>query len=286
MRRKRNKLLYKIGKEKKLFIHELVMKADYTPDSMLAPVFTGPYRITELAPGGATLRDIKTGELHNVAFEHIRKITLQELLALLPQNFDEEIMRALDTYRYRRNPAGADPTPDPDPDPDENIRTLRSGRLYNIAPDNRPSKAEIIRWRRDKGRMYLLDSDILPRNVKRDAEVAYWRRDKLVKRNYIHDYHSILTKRHEAKQEFRFKTTDKTRLTVFHTTTTDDGHIDRMRRKNNEHEVRNYYSTVDYKSYFASPEEGTLIVKMKREPEQAARTRVQFKEITVHFYNP
>ena len=92
MKKKRNKTLYKIGKAKKFFIHELVMKENYAPDSLLAPVFSGPFRITDLAEQGATLRDIKTGDMHRVAFEHLRKITLDEFLSLLPQNFDAEIL--------------------------------------------------------------------------------------------------------------------------------------------------------------------------------------------------
>jgi hypothetical protein len=97
MKRKRNKEIYKIGKEKKFFMYELVMKTNYTADSMLAEVCTGPFRIVHLDKGGAKLKNIKTGEEQAVSYEHIRKIRLEELLALLPQNFDSEITKTLDT---------------------------------------------------------------------------------------------------------------------------------------------------------------------------------------------
>jgi hypothetical protein len=53
MRKKRKKELYKIGKQWKFYMYELVMKADYTAESMLAAVYRGPYRIVNLDEGGA-----------------------------------------------------------------------------------------------------------------------------------------------------------------------------------------------------------------------------------------
>jgi hypothetical protein len=101
MKKKRDKTLYKIGKERKFFMYELVMKANYTADSLLAVVYKGPYRIVHLDEGGARIKDIKTGDEQSVSFEHIRKIKIDELLTLLPQNFDSEITATLDKYRYK-----------------------------------------------------------------------------------------------------------------------------------------------------------------------------------------
>ena len=60
-------------------MYELVMKAHYTADSLLAVVYKGPYRIVNLDEGGARLKDIKTGEEQSVSFEHMRKLKLEEL---------------------------------------------------------------------------------------------------------------------------------------------------------------------------------------------------------------
>jgi hypothetical protein len=83
-------------------MYELVMKVDYTADSLLAPVYKGPFRIVHLDQGGARLKDIKTGEEQSVSFEHMRKLKLDELLTLLPQNFDAEINSVLEKYRYKK----------------------------------------------------------------------------------------------------------------------------------------------------------------------------------------
>jgi dUTPase len=128
-KRSRNKLHYKIGKEKKFYINELVMYKVYKPESMLHPTYTGPARIIDLGAKGATLRDPKTGATFSVSFENLRKINFEELLTLLPQNFDAEIADTLGTYRYRRALAdpeqapetvqiGSDPEPESEPEPD------------------------------------------------------------------------------------------------------------------------------------------------------------------------
>ena len=86
----------------KFHLAELVMYKSYTPESMLHPTYKGPVRITDLDTAGATLRDPKTGASFSVSYENLRKISFEELLSLLPQNFDDEIARAIGNYRYRR----------------------------------------------------------------------------------------------------------------------------------------------------------------------------------------
>lgn len=167
-KRRRNKLYYKIGKEHKFYINELVMYKVYTPASMLHPTYTGPARIVDLGPKGATLRDPKTGTTFSVSFENLRKINFDELCSLLPQNFDAEIADTLGTYRYRR--AAADPSvsqipepPDSEPDPSDDdpnpeqsveeskseenpdveeptLRRTRSGKVFNVKPEKIPAK--------------------------------------------------------------------------------------------------------------------------------------------------
>jgi hypothetical protein len=80
------------------------MKAEYTTESALHPTHTGPHRIINLSEKGAEIKDIKTGEISNVNFENIRKISIDELLALLPTDFDDEINKSLGTFRYNRRP--------------------------------------------------------------------------------------------------------------------------------------------------------------------------------------
>ncbi len=106
-KRERNKKYYKIGKEHKFYMYELVMKAEYVTGSALHPTHTGPHRIIGLSKKGAEIKDIKTGDVSNVTFDNLRKITLDELLVLLPQNFDDEINKALSTFRYNRKKDGS-----------------------------------------------------------------------------------------------------------------------------------------------------------------------------------
>ncbi len=77
-----------------------------------ARVYTGTHRIIGLDNRGARIKNVKTGDETSVCYEHIRKINLEDLLALLPQNFDAEIMGALDTYRYKSAGKGDKDEPD------------------------------------------------------------------------------------------------------------------------------------------------------------------------------
>jgi dUTPase len=83
-------------------LHEIVMRKNYNPSSSLHPTFVGPYRILKLNPLGALLKCPKTGEAFSVHYKNIRKITPDEFLTILPANFDSEIIRNLDLYRYNR----------------------------------------------------------------------------------------------------------------------------------------------------------------------------------------
>jgi hypothetical protein len=179
-RKLRNKTHYKIGKKYNFYMNELVMYKVYTPASMLHPTFAGPARIIELSEKGATLRDTKYGTLFSATFENLRKVNFDELLTLLPQNFDSEIAETIQKYRYRRAPGTAldpdpqqadpnlygttipdglepepleEPEPEPEhieplvagdifsaPPPPDSPKQTRSGRLYNVQVQHLPPK--------------------------------------------------------------------------------------------------------------------------------------------------
>jgi hypothetical protein len=258
MRKKRNKDLYKIGKTKKFYMYELVMKTDYTADSLLAKVYTGPHRIVGLDNGGARIKNVKTGDETSVSYEHIRKINLDELLALLPQNFDAEIMGALDTYRYKSSGKEAkdeaeDARKEDEKEDDRGKRRLRSGRLYKISVDKLSRKSEA------------------------ETEVAYWRKDKIYKRETTNEERPILIARTATVKEFLVEHDPTPTKEPFA-----NSDREKARRNMQEAEERRYIRNKT--STFSSEVQGTIIVRMKRQQEEKPGSRVKFKEIIVHFY--
>jgi hypothetical protein len=142
----RNKDYYKIGKLHNYYINELVMYRNQVPASMLDDTFLGTARIIHVSYKGAVVRDIINGDKLSVSFEHLRKLNFDELLTLLPQNFDAEIAETLGHYRYR-NVSWTDETKD------DNIQTTqitenefldkkltRSGKVYNVKVTELPEK--------------------------------------------------------------------------------------------------------------------------------------------------
>jgi hypothetical protein len=94
---------------------------------------------------GALLKDPKTGDIMSVHYQNIRKLGLDELILLLPSNFDSEILKTLKLYRYNR-PGAPDtvPTQEKETTTEDNTRTLRSGKTIQINHTTLPSKyAEI-----------------------------------------------------------------------------------------------------------------------------------------------
>jgi hypothetical protein len=253
MKRKRNKEIYKIGKEKKFFMYELVMKTNYTADSMLAEVCTGPFRIVHLDKGGAKLKNIKTGEEQAVSYEHIRKIRLEELLALLPQNFDSEITKTLDTYRYKkgeREPEG--PNKEKMEEEKGHTRKLRSGRLY------------------------LMEIGKLGERTGKIAKNAFWRNDRIIKKEE-HGKKPILINIPQIKKEFGNEGIKQQE--------NKDISINSIRRSYTKTEKLRY--NAKKKSSFSSETEGTIIVRIKEDNyRDSPGKRVKFKEILIHFYAP
>jgi hypothetical protein len=138
-KRERNKKYYKIGKKYNFYMYELVMKTEYVTESALHPTHSDPHRIIGLSEKGAEIKNIKTGEISNVNFENLRKITLDELLVLLPQNFDNEISKALGTFRYNRKDGDIEEE-NLEEDKEKSLRRLRSGTCYQVSLKNTPEK--------------------------------------------------------------------------------------------------------------------------------------------------
>jgi hypothetical protein len=92
------------------------------------------------------VRDIRNGDELSVGFEHLRKLNFDELLTLLPQNFDAEIAETLGHYRYRKVSC-TDETINDNNQPKENgnehlsdRKLTRSGKIYNVKLTELPDK--------------------------------------------------------------------------------------------------------------------------------------------------
>ncbi len=113
--------------------------------SPLHPTYVGPMRVIELCDMGALLKDPRTGDIMSVHYQNIRKLALDELILLLPSNFDSEILKTLKLYRYNR-PGTPDsvPTHETETTTENNTKILRSGKTIQINYTTLPSKyAEI-----------------------------------------------------------------------------------------------------------------------------------------------
>jgi hypothetical protein len=200
-KRKRNKIYYKVGKKYNFHINELVMYKNFVPDSMLDATFVGPARIIDLSPSGATVRDTKTGVVSSVNFEHLRKINFEELLTLLPQNFDAEIAETLGTYRYRRAADTAEKVADtaekvadnagkPESEPENEtaeIKRTRSGKVYKVDVKTLPAKyAETVT-------ACTVRAVLVPKVVPEpDAKPAYPILKRRCKINFLHHKNEVV----------------------------------------------------------------------------------------------
>jgi hypothetical protein len=235
-------------------MYELVMKVDYTANSLLAAVYKGPYRIMNSDKGGARLRDIKTGEEQSVSFEHMRKIKIDELPTLLPQNFDAEINKVLDKYRYKKGVMDDGNTNvDNKEEEEQTRRTLRSGKLFNIG-----------------------FSDLSGRTAG-EAEAVYWRAEKMLRRERINPETPILIGHSASEREFDFE-----REQEINSIGRRREKGESFRRKADQSEWEKY--KINKTSSFSAGSEGTMIIRMKKAGHERPGSRVKFKEIIVHFY--
>ena len=132
-RRKISKKYYNISKDKQFGMDEVIMYRKFDSDNMLEPIFDGPARIKNLHPKGATLRCLRTGEEFSVAYEHLRKIEIEEFLQMLPKNFDSDIIKTLSNTRYRKFSDSVGNTVSHENAEIGNQRFTRSGKTFNIA---------------------------------------------------------------------------------------------------------------------------------------------------------
>ncbi|MFN9900614.1 MAG: hypothetical protein ACK55Z_17895, partial [bacterium] len=100
--KKKAKLNYPDKKSYDFALHELVMRKEYTPSTTLNPTYVGPYRIMELFPQGALLKDTRTGEQMSLHFENMRKLSMDEFITILPTHFDNDILKTLGLFLYNR----------------------------------------------------------------------------------------------------------------------------------------------------------------------------------------
>jgi hypothetical protein len=215
-----------------------------------------PFRIVHLDRGGAKLKNIKTGEEQAVSYEHIRKIKLEELLALLPQNFDSEITKTLDTYKYKKGEKESETINKEKENEEENgnTRKLRSGRLY------------------------LFEIGKLGERTEKIAKYAFWRKDRIIKREE-HGKKPILINIPPIKKEFG-----------------NEGIIRKQEsgKEISMNSIRGNFTTTERLKYnakkrssFSSETEGTMIVRIKDENYgDSPGKRVKFKELLIHFYSP
>jgi hypothetical protein len=258
MKRQRNKFHYKIGKKYKFFMGELAMKKVQTPSSLLSPTFEGPYRIIELFEKGAKLKDVKSGSEYFCSFDNMRKINFDELLTLLPQNFDDEIASTLGLYRYKK--AEKSEAPEEESINVEEVSTknkdsfnvteslqgkaLRSGKLYNlnIVSDKifKQEKVSSVKWRNET-----------IKSVPSETSVK-----SILKINYKRMHRPLDTANQRELDD---------------------------RSLENRIKLIQSYNQAFKRSRFCSALPGTLIITLDQ---VASRSRVKFGSIKVYFYEP
>jgi hypothetical protein len=225
------------------------MRKDYTPMSPLHPTYVGPMRIIELYDMGALLKDPRTGDIMSVHYQNIRKLALDELILLLPSNFDSEILKTLNLYRYNR-PGTPDSTPTHETKAatDNNTRTLRSGKIIQINYTTLPTKyAEIATHAQ-----WSNTAAITPRRTA--AKPCLKSRIQLP----LSPYEKL--SQYYTRELWLFPSTFE----------------------NKPINIKDAYVNSKYRSNFQSHKPGILSIKLHNQPSYAKK--VQFSTITVYFY--
>jgi hypothetical protein len=306
--RERRKTYYKNKEKVKFYLHELVMRKNYTPSSMLSPTFLGPYRIIKLQEMGALLKNPRTGEQCSVHYENLRKLNVDELLCILPTNFDSDIVKEL-TFRYNKVA---------NPELPERVKSFHDD---NVFPDPVLS---------DDNRHLSTDTDILGHNkVKnhenKNSEKVHDSRDPKTMKNSVTTEQIVpvqdtpFGRRHRSGKIFSLQNITvevdpqiafgEIAFAIYNTVTT---HARQMKpclktvfRPNptvyasskqtfydgcwsfgtsiSEHEIKDddHGEKRKYSSGFKSPLPGTLTLKLNFEQNY---TKIKFDKIYVHFY--
>jgi hypothetical protein len=272
-KRERNKLHYKVGKQIGYYMHELVMMKVYMPGSALSPTFKGPLRIIDIQPKGAVLYDVKTGDKVSVAYENLRKINFDELLAFLPDRFDNEICDTLGIYRYKKK--GKDPLDGPEetltPEPEGNeINEVDKDELTEAGVD---ISDEFQGRKLRSGRVYNLKLKDLKVFEKLNGSRAHWRNTVITKpiNTLMTKVRGILSKT-QGILSFPYPTVsqtwdDREKIWCYNSRTREN------RRSESKKKSR--------KSTFSSSLPGTLTVVLENEKSDG---RVSFGQVTVFFY--
>jgi hypothetical protein len=273
----KSKLFYKKGIPTPYLLHELVMRKIYNPASSLHPTYAGPVRIIELYPQGALIKDTRTGEIMSAHYKHLRKITADEFLTLLPNNFDADILKNLGMYRYNKNHL-----------PDQanlelskkDIEQLEDADLFNESEeencepnDEKESSPPILSDQNERilrsGKKIKINTHTLPQKYTSEAVYSYWsythKRDN-VKKKSSNLTRSLITQRTPyADMEQYFEE----ECYFFYSNTQRIPHPDE------------YYKTK-YKSSFNSPLPGYLTIQLGEDTDKPKK--IKFDKIIVKFY--
>jgi len=278
--REKSKLQYKSGKQYNFYLHELVMRKIYNPSSAIHPVFTGPYRIMEIFPLGALLKDPRTGETLSVHFQYLRKLSFDEFIQLLPANFDHEILRQVGMSRY--NTTGPVEKPretneqindsqetDPLTEIENNFQPTRQGENQeNVILPPTPDNERILR----SGRIIRINLTSI-QNSDFDIKSAEFSSGFAIPPQKPPPNGSILRPpvRPSATPYAAVEQTLVDDLWCFAT----DLRTENIRDSS-------YYKTR-FKSKYSSAFPGNLVIQLEPSLDYANR-KVQFKTIYVHFY--
>jgi len=267
---------YKEGRTYPYLLHELVMRKIYTPESPFHPTFTGPFRVIELHPQGATLKNTRTGEVFSAHYMNMRKISVDEFITLLPDDFDSDILKNVGAYRYNKNHL-PDPSESPlftEPD-DAPSDPPAEPALTDEPPRPKPiDKLSNLHERTLRsGKVIRINTHTLPSKIRSQVLSAFF------------TYAAKTKKSNGTKYLYRpcmtaSLTTPRTPYADYDQTMDDGCYFFnssiRMVHPENHHKG-------PYKSNYNSPLPGYLVVTLDTEPDSS--TRVKFSTTTVKFYD-
>jgi hypothetical protein len=287
--KEKSKKHYPKGKEHNFILHELVMRKDYTPASALNPTFIGPYRIVEIQPQGAIIKDPRTGDIMSVHFQNLRKLTVDEFITLLPTNFDSDLLKTLGFYRYNKpgRPDTVENTIPVDQIEDTPLQCKDIPEQKSLDEQNQdlnqdeqfpPYLTRVLR----SGKKIRISTSSLPDPYKEQALHAEWKKlpsiTETVKPPIINTPPCIVsslgyTYTPYVYFEQKVKRDDDGHIFLFQTTL--DSRAYRIKLE------KNFKSR--YKSRFSSTRTGVLIIDLEPE-EYTKKSKVRFDKLEIYFY--